>query len=169
MVWLVLLGVVVAVGIFLFTRSNSLYGPSAVAAATNALLAEHSLRSLFPAAHNPLSIELRPHVIAVFRDAGFPNMTEESIADSFNDSNRLVQLNILAMALDRAGRNPALPGEHWLPVSNPFTLFPEDATGAHPLVTHTMDRLVSKHNVGLEISINQRFRMDKGGVWDGAV
>jgi hypothetical protein len=102
--WLIVLGVVV-LGIFLYTRSNAGFGPSAVAGATNALLAGQLLRSLAQAARNPLSAKLRPYVIEVYRNAGFP----------------IEQLNILAMALDRAGLKPSLPGEHWLPISNPFT------------------------------------------------
>jgi hypothetical protein len=165
--WLIILAVMV-LGIFLYTRSNAGFGPSTVAGATNALLAEQLLRSLAQAARNPLSTKLRPYVIEVYRNAGFPNQTEESIASSFNESNRLEQLNILAMAADRAGLKPSLPGEHWLSISNPFTVFPPNATGADLVVTQVMERLVSKHNIGLEISVNQKFRMDQAGIWDGA-
>lgn len=168
MVWLVVLGVVV-LAFVLLSRSDSTTGPTAVAAATNALLAEHAVRPLAPAAKNVLSTRLREHVVAVYKNAGFSNQTEASIADSFNAASRLEQLNILAMALDRLGISPKLSGEHWLPVQNPFTALPPDATGAHPLVTQTMDRLVAKHNIGLEISINQKFRMDETGIWDGAI
>jgi hypothetical protein len=167
MVWVIVLGVVV-LAFVLLSRSDSVPGPTAVAAATNALLAEHTVRPLAPAAKNPLSTRLREHVVAVYRNAGFPNQTEASIAESFNGASRLEQLNILAMALDRLGISPKLPGEHWLSVKNPFAAFPPDATGAHPLISQTMDRLVAKHNIGLDISINQKFQMDEMGIWDGA-
>jgi hypothetical protein len=117
MEWLIyaLLAVVAVILLKRFLPSPKQFGP-----ATNALLVEHALGLIELVPQNPFATRLKDAVVAVWRAAGFPRSTEEVVRDAFNRADRLVQLNILAMAFNELGHQPMLPNEFWHPVGNPF-------------------------------------------------
>lgn len=115
---LVMLLVVVAVlgASYLYFRSYI----KKIAAAYNAVLAEHKLGLIELIPLNPFSMELVDALVAAWRHSGFPKDERDYVLSRFNRCSRFQQLNLLAMAFNELGINPDLPGEFWRNVKNPF-------------------------------------------------
>jgi hypothetical protein len=109
-VGLLIAGVVVAKKLFL--------SPKDFGAATNALLAEHYLSNATPEAKKRVA----GLVMEVLKAGGFPNMPEDRLVGQFNRRERFIQLNVVALALERGGIHPRVQGEIWHSVRNPFQL-----------------------------------------------
>lgn len=128
-------------------------------AATNAILAEHTLGLVELVPENPFAKRLKDQVIDVWRRMGFPNMTEDQVAQSFNGLTRIGQLNILAIAFAELGDRPYLPGESWQYVRRPLLMEDE----AH--VRAVAARMKSKHGVDIHIP-TERFQIVDWGIVD---
>jgi hypothetical protein len=93
-----------------------LKGNKGFAAANNALLAEHMLPSLTTQQKQ----RVQGQILHIYRAGGFPNISEDFVYTDFNSQPRLVQLNLIAMALNDLNIEPPLKGEFWNEVRNPF-------------------------------------------------
>src|SRR5579863_495473 len=152
-VWLAL----VAAAIFLWrSRRNAL--PFRLAAATNALLAEHYLAAHDLALLSPFSKALADQVCDMCRASRFPNATDALIAEQFNKRDRFTQLNVIAMALHHGGVAPPLPWEVWRPARNPFV-----AKRDRGSISAVSVRLHRDHGVKIEIG-ETRLRLIDGRV-----
>ena len=159
MAWLfyLIIAVVVVISIKIILPS-----PKKLAAATNALLAEHILQHVELTPDNPFAKELRDKIVDVWRVSGFPNIEESMVVDSFNRRSRFVQLNIIAMAFNELGHDPMLPNEIWHSVSNPFV--PGLDNDAH--VQAVVKRIQSNHGIYLQIP-SRRFQLKEWGLSKG--
>ena len=133
--------------IFIWLVKKSLPSPKVLNAATNALLAEHSISLIELVGENPYVKDLKSGIVNAWRHSGFPNMKEEDIYEQFNHCTRFQQLNILAMAFNELNHDPMLPGEFWQFVKNPFL---PDLDDEHHLKS-VAARLKSKHGVDIQI------------------
>ena len=100
-------------GLFSFLFGS---GPKRFSVANNALLAEHIL----PHLTSDMILQLKEQIFYIFRAGGFPNITDEFVVEKFDSSERVVQLNCIAIALNDLGVQPNLENEFWLEVRNPF-------------------------------------------------
>jgi hypothetical protein len=144
-IWLAL----VAVIIFLWRRRsgrNLLPFQKELAAASNALLAEHYLAAHDLSATSPFSKALADTVCNVWRASGFPNTSDEDIAGSFNNCDRFTQLNLVALALYHASTAPLLPREFWRPPRNPFLAIRDPGS-----ISAVSARLYHDHGVEIDI------------------
>lgn len=116
------------------------------AVATNALLAEHFLSGRLhsdPSFRQALVVGIHD----VLRAGGFPGASDDMVERMFNKETRFVQLNIIALALERMGHLPAISGEIWYAVRNPFI-----AVYNLQDVQAVADRVRSKSGVSLLIA-----------------
>jgi hypothetical protein len=143
-IWLAL----VAIAIFWLRRSGRSMLPfqKELAAASNALLAEHYLAAHNLAAVSPFSKALADRVCDMCRAMGFPNATEELIAEQFNNRDRFTQLNVIALALHHGGVAPPLPREFWRPPRNPFLAKRDPGS-----ISAVSARLHHDHGVNIDI------------------
>jgi len=126
----------------------------------NALLAEHSLSLIELTPENPAANRLKKAVVKTYRVSGFPNHSEEAVAESFNALSRFEQLNILAMALNEMGWQPTLRQEQWMPVKTPFVEEIDDRS-----VKSVAKELSDKHKAAISLS-RGRFAIKDWGVTD---
>lgn len=144
MTWIVYLAV--AALIFVALR-GLLPSPLQLNAATNALLAEHLLQFVELVPENTFAAELRDRVIVVWsRISGKENLPADRAAHEFNSSERVVQLNVLAVALHSLKHTPMLPAERWCQIRDPFKAPSEKHIEA------VRKRLAAKHGVRIELS-----------------
>lgn len=93
-----------------------MFGLSQTAAAFNAALTEHAL-SLLTAPQVASLVRVLPGAIA----AGAPySMDDDAAISLFNQSGRVQQLNIIAIAMMNYGIKPAELPARWMPMKNPF-------------------------------------------------
>lgn len=149
--------VVIFVLVVIFVR-RLLPSPKNLGAATNALLAEHYLQSIELVPENPFTTELGNGIVNVFRLSGFPNIDDSAVFEKFNNSNRFVQLLLIAMALNEFGNQPKLQNEFWHPVKNPFATNLENSSH----VDAVKGRLLSTHDADVHISENKLHLDEKG-------
>jgi hypothetical protein len=138
---------IIGFAIFFWTLKKLLPSPKKLNAATNALLAEHSISLIELVGENPFVKELKSGVVSAWRHSGFPNMNEEYIYERFNSFTRFQQLNILAMAFNELNQAPMLQGEFWQNVKNPLLPNLEDKQHINSVAA----RLKSKHGVDIHI------------------
>lgn len=119
------------------------------AAATNALLAEH-----FLARHLHIDPNFEPALVGavheVMRSGGFPGLSDKLVERFFNNSERFIQLNIIALAIERMGHLPPIEGEVWCSVRNPSVAVYDKRD-----VLAVADRLRWKSKVSLSIGEEQ--------------
>lgn len=107
-------------------------------AALNAVLVEHDLGLIEIVPENPTAAELKDGVIAALRAGQRGRFDEEFWVNKFNHADRLVQLNVVALAFNELGEKPMLQGEDWQPVRNPFVL--RDIAGKISKATRAIER-----------------------------
>ena len=113
---------------------------------TNALLAEHSLSLIELVPENSFARSLNDAIVAVYQNAGFRSLAFEDVVRRFNGETRLVQLNIVAVALKELGHPPILSGAEWIPVINPLV-----AKADQGQIDHVSRWLNEKFNTSLQI------------------
>ncbi|MFC1720054.1 hypothetical protein ACFL00_02820 [Pseudomonadota bacterium] len=138
-----------------FIPSTSDFG-----AATNALLAERLISSNDLIAERASSLQLAQRVMVFLREGGFPNAADELIMRQFNRKNRYVQLNIIALSLNKAGVSTGLTNEFWHVIDNPFRLELDESN-----LRAVSDRLNNDHDLSLEIK-TPSLRMSDQGIED---
>ena len=138
LLWVVL--VIVAV----FAAKKLFLSPKDFGAATNALLAEHYLSSARPEAKKRIA----SLVIEVLKAGGLPNLPEDRLFRQFNRQERFVQLNVIALALERGNIQPGIQGEMWHLVRNPFQLSQVDAN-----IQAVADRLTAQVGARLQVGV----------------
>lgn len=99
-----------------------LFASQAYLAALNALLAEHDLGFIELVQENPFAAKLKEGVISAFRAGTRVRFEDDSWIARFNHSDRLLQLNFVAMGFNELGERPMLAGEDWQPVQNPMVI-----------------------------------------------
>ena len=92
-------------------------------AALAALLAEHDLGYIELVPQNSFAAELKDGIISAFRVGAREgrHFDRQDWIDTFNHSNRLVQLNFVAFGLNELGHDPKLE-RAWPRVNNPMVL-----------------------------------------------
>ena len=95
---------------------NLLTGGAGIAGANNAHLAELVIRRITVADKKRVAEKIISMGVQASR------MTAEQFCDHFNKSERLKQLNAIALALSELYLDANLPGEVWLEVTNPFAI-----------------------------------------------
>ncbi|WP_425221733.1 hypothetical protein [Pseudomonas sp.] len=96
--------------------SSLFRGTKGFAAATNALLAEHMLPTLTEAQGD----DIREQIAYILSAGGGMHMDREQVYIQFNSLPRVMQLNLIALALNDLGVSPPFKGEFWHEVRNPF-------------------------------------------------
>ena len=89
-------------------------------AALNALLAEHDLGYIELIPENPFTARLRAGVIAVIKGRQPALSDDSSCVAAFNNAERVVQLNFVALGLKEIGMPPLFTGAAWQSVPKPF-------------------------------------------------
>lgn len=121
----------------------------------NALLAEYTLSLIELTPENFIAAQLKDAVIRTYRVSGFPDYSEESVAESFNRLSRIEQLIILAMAFSELGRPPILRQEQWMPVKGTVKLTHRrglavlDGGSSRPICGY-------KYPLGVDIKVERR-------------
>jgi hypothetical protein len=87
-----------------------------LAAANNALLAEHELSLVELVPENPFACQLATNILRTLTPL---NDSDETLTREFNESTRMVQLVMVAHALAYI-KPPSLEGESWHRVDDPF-------------------------------------------------
>lgn len=129
-----------------FALKGLLPNPFELNTATNALLAEHLLQFVELVPENTFAAELRDRVIVVWRRvSGQEDLPPDRAAREFNSSQRIVQLNILAVALQSLKHTPMLRGEQWCKIRDPFKIPSEQHIEA------VRGRIAAKHGVRIEL------------------
>jgi hypothetical protein len=134
-------------------------GRKRLAAAHNALLAEHALGFIELTARNPSAHQLGQQLIGTMRRLATPLANDAALIEEFNGKSRLVQLNIIAMAMVDLKQSPIL-GESW---EAPTALAPEDPPAR--AVAAARDELFNKHGAAITIP-DRRFRIEGGCLID---
>lgn len=132
--------------------SSLFRGNKGFATATNALLAEHMLPTLTEQQKD----QVRGQIGYIFRAGGFPNITEDFIYTQFHSQPRVVQLNILALALNDLGLKPPFKGEFWHEVRNPFRPDIYDSKD----IAAVQARLSHQHGVHFQLAEDPMHLMD---------
>ena len=99
-----------------------LFKSPSYSAALAALLAEHDLGYIELVPQNSFAAELKDGIISAFRVGARQGrrFDQQDWINTFNHSNRLVQLNFVAFGLNELGHDPML--EAWPRVNNPMML-----------------------------------------------
>ena len=87
-----------------------------LAAANNALLAEHELSLVELVPENPFARQLATNILRTLTPL---NDSDETLTREFNESTRMMQLVMVAHALAHI-KPPSLEGESWHRVDDPF-------------------------------------------------
>lgn len=119
-------------------------GTKGFATATNALLAEHML----PTLDSETKDRLRSQIAHILRAGGRRDLPDDRVNRSFNSRERLVQLNLIAIALNDLGIEPPFRGEFWHEVRNPFlpNIYDEDDLVA------VQSRLSHQHGIHFQVA-----------------
>lgn len=91
-------------------------GTKGFSTATNALLAEATLPKLDASQRN----RIKSKVLQVLKSGGMARHSDEYLSSFFDRQPRLVQLNFVAIACQELNIKPAIDGEIWCDVKNPF-------------------------------------------------
>ncbi len=132
--------------------SSLFKGNKGFAAATNALLAEHML----PTLSSDQKDQVRAQISHIFRAGGFPNITDDFIYTQFHSESRVVQLNLVALALNDLGIEPPYKGEFWHEVRNPFRPDIYDSND----IAAVQARLSNQHGVHFQLAREPMHLMD---------
>ena len=100
---------------------NMLFGGTGISAANNAHLAELTLPKL--------SVEQKQKIIGNLLEVmriGAPHLSDDDLHRMFRDATRIVQLNFLAFTMLHCDISPAIAGEQWQIVRNPFATAVDD-------------------------------------------
>jgi len=89
-------------------------------ATSNALLVELMLPRLTK--NDEEKCHLAHSVADIYRAGGFRSSTDVQALRNLDEKKRIVQLNFIALALDANQIQPALPGQVWGVINNPFRL-----------------------------------------------
>jgi hypothetical protein len=111
---------------------------------TNALLVEIMLPRLTESNEGKYHLA---HAVGDVIRTNFPNRKDESIMETLDQECRIVQLNFVAIALDRKNINPPFSGEFWHSISNPFRLGYIDPKKVSRWLQSTADRLERSHGI----------------------
>lgn len=90
------------------------------AGAFNAVLMQHALMEMGNDERAALWAQVLPSALSGARGA-----TEEFMAKQLRNTNRIVQLNICAIAMADLQAVPRLPGELWMGIANPWLALPD--------------------------------------------
>lgn len=156
--WLGVLFFVIAVIVFIAMRRPP---PIKFRAATNALLAEQFLGHVELVPDNPVAKAIADGILLICREPTFPVEKKAAPIELFNDASRFVQLNIIAMVLNKLNCSPLLPGEIWHTVNSPFYPGLEDAN----YIRDVANRLKLTTNTELEIP-SRKLKIKPWGLCD---
>ena len=103
-------------------QNPALFAQQAYLAAVNALLAEYDLGLIGLVPENSFAATLKESVISSLGSDTGNRFDQKKLVESFNKESRLVQLNFVAMGLEKLGHRPFLAGENWQPVKRPLLI-----------------------------------------------
>jgi len=135
-------------------------GRKRIAAANNALFAEHALGFIELTPRNPSAHQLGQQLLATMRRLGTGLTNDTSLVEDFNGRHRLAQLNLIAMAMIDL-KQSAMLGEPWEPANG----LAAEGPSARALAA-ARDDLFNKHGVAISIP-ERRFRIEGGCLLDG--
>jgi len=130
-----------------------------IAAANNAVLAEHALGFVELTPRNPSAHQLGQQVISTMRRLGTGLANDAALIEDFNAKNRLEQLNLIATAMIDL-KQSAMLGEAWEPANAQAAEGPSARA-----VAAARAAIFSKHGVAISIP-ERRFRIEGGCLLD---
>jgi len=136
-------------------------GRKRIAAANNALLAEHALGFVELTPRNPSAHQLGQQLIGTMRRLGTGLANDTALIEDFNAKNRLAQLNLIATAMIDL-KQSAMLGEAWEPASAQAAEGPSARA-----VAAASEAIFNKHGVAISIP-ERRFRIEGGCLLDAA-
>jgi hypothetical protein len=152
---------IVAVLILLIWLSKWPVSRKRIAAANNALFAEHALGFVELTPRNPSAHQLGQQLISTMRRLGTGLANDAALIDDFNGKNRLAQLNLIAMAMIEL-KQSAMLGEAWEPPNAQAS----EGPSARAVAAAGAD-IFNKHGVAIAIP-DRRFRLEGGCLLDAA-
>jgi hypothetical protein len=130
-----------------------------IAAANNALFAEHALGFVELTPRNPSAHQLGQQLISTMRRLGTGLANDAALIEDFNGKNRLAQLNLIAMAMIDL-KQSAMLGEAWEPPNAQAAEGPSARA-----VAAASEAIFTKHGVTITVP-DRRFRMEGGCLLD---
>ncbi len=112
-------------------------------ATSNALLVELMLPRLTETDED--KIHLAHSVADIYRAGGFSRSTDAQALTALDEEIRIVQLNFIALALDANQIQPAIPGQMWGVINNPFSLGDIPKRKIDSWVAANVSRLAKSH------------------------
>jgi hypothetical protein len=130
-----------------------------IAAANNALFAEHALGFVELTPRNPSAHQLGQQLISTMRRLGTGLANDAALIEDFNGKNRLAQLNLIAMAMIDL-KQSAMLGEAWEPANTQAAEGPSARA-----VAAASEAIFTKYGVSITVP-DRRFRMEGGCLLD---
>lgn len=134
-------------------------GVDAFAGTYNAVVMEHTLQVMSPADVARLQQQLPLTTLSGLGTMG--NSPEAAIA-FLQKASRVVQLNMLAFAMADLELRPALPGELWVFLKNPFAALP-DTLSIREKVRSRETEMLRKHGVKISVPLYRLNLADLSG------
>ena len=132
-----------------------------IAAANNALFAEHSLGFTELTTRNPSAHQLGQQLVITMRRLGTGLASDGMLIEEFNAKHRLAQLNLIAMAMIDLKQSAVL-GEPWHAPNAPAREGPSASA-----VAAARDEIFNKHGVTITIP-DRQFRIEGGCLLDAS-